>query len=580
MGTKAMGAASKGQQIDNEEGTPMKSKLWKIVALIVSALLLVGGLAEESITAEPGLLTQGEAQIGDASQDERVQLVKCPEQDFATACREGLEWAFMDDGTGMNIWTDTRGSIPYLLIWRNRGGGSDVEAYFRDVFTPQMQADYGDRLIEIGQFQTYTIQGIALQGQQYTYLVGDVPVVLLKVLDTRFGGSVCYTAKFCQDDPQATLEALAIAVYFYRDSASAYDAGSADPAPTEGGPNTSGGGAAINATPVQRIVTETYTYNDGRFTMEIPVGWKIITTGTSAADLSVRVYDPECPERTFYRAGKAQPFLRSQAAKDWYGQYAGLGFIYAAFADAPALEELTVACYVRHMGDLRDYGKKYAGNSQFLDYNVCPEVYNAQILEARPSGMASLPTCYDNSLVRVAFTSERGVACQGMITAQPTRIEASVYMNGVDISPDIVYDSMGFMAPEGELIELEDALSRCLTSFRYDEEFIRQSVRAAGQEAEIIRQMAENMQSAYDSYNSAWESREATYDILSQERSDATLGYDRLYDTETGEIYRAELGFWDDYSQNPYAYDNPNLKIIDDSTKDYYLKGVDYTITR
>ena len=520
------------------------------------------------------------AAAGAEDADTRLQLMKCPEQDFVTACREGLPWAWMDDGTGLNLWLDGKGSIPYLLIYRNRDSGGDAEGYFRDVFTPEMQADYSDRLIEVGAFQTYTVQGVDMPGVQYTYLVGDVPVVLLRVFDTRFGGNVCYTAKYRQDDPEATLEALAIAVNFYRDSADGYDEAPQEPAPTDGGSDDTSAGAAIQAAPVQPIVSETYTYDDGRFSMEVPVGWKIVTTGTSAADLSVRAYDPDCPERTYFRAGKAQPFLRSQAAKDWYGQYAGLDFMYAAFADAPALEELTVACYVQHLADLREYGKKYAGNSQFLDYNACPEVYDARVLEVKPSGLACMPTCYDNSLVRVAFNSERGVACEGWITAQPTRIGASLYMNGVDISPDIVYDAMGFMAPEGELIELEDVLNRCMASFRYNEEFVRQSIRAAGEEAEIIRQMNENLQAAYDRCNDAWSSRETSYDILSQQRSDATLGYDRLYDSVTGEVYRAETGFWDEYSLNPYAYDNPNLQIIDDSTQDYYLKGVDYTIAR
>lgn len=64
------------------------------------------------------------------------------------------------------------------------------------------------------------------------------------------------------------------------------------------------------------------------------------------------------------------------------------------------------------------------------------------------------------------------------------------------------------------------------------------------------------------------------------ESGDATLGYDRLYDTTTGEIYRAELGFYDNYNLNRDSFSNPNLRKIDSSSESYYLSGLDYYIGR
>ena len=51
---------------------------------------------------------------------------------------------------------------------------------------------------------------------------------------------------------------------------------------------------------------------------------------------------------------------------------------------------------------------------------------------------------------------------------------------------------------------------------------------------------------------SAWENRSKTYDIMSQKQSDATLGYKRVYDTKTNEIYKAYNGFTDDYDGKRY----------------------------
>ena len=48
------------------------------------------------------------------------------------------------------------------------------------------------------------------------------------------------------------------------------------------------------------------------------------------------------------------------------------------------------------------------------------------------------------------------------------------------------------------------------------------------------------------------ESRNKSQDILSQKQSDAILGYERVYDTETGEIYKATNGFSDVYDGERY----------------------------
>ncbi len=51
---------------------------------------------------------------------------------------------------------------------------------------------------------------------------------------------------------------------------------------------------------------------------------------------------------------------------------------------------------------------------------------------------------------------------------------------------------------------------------------------------------------------SLWEMRNKSQDIISQKQSDATLGYERVYDTETNEIYRAINGFMDVYDGKRY----------------------------
>lgn len=58
---------------------------------------------------------------------------------------------------------------------------------------------------------------------------------------------------------------------------------------------------------------------------------------------------------------------------------------------------------------------------------------------------------------------------------------------------------------------------------------------------------------------SSWENRNRSQDIISQKQSDATLGYERVYDTETNEVYKAPNGFSDAYDGKRY------LPVTDDN---------------
>ncbi len=87
-------------------------------------------------------------------------------------------------------------------------------------------------------------------------------------------------------------------------------------------------------------------------------------------------------------------------------------------------------------------------------------------------------------------------------------------------------------------------------------------------------QVGRTLSEAADSYNEAWSNRQRVNDALSQKRSDATMGYDRLYDTETGEVYRAELGFYDQYDTHREEFENIDLQPVPDDDYDLYEKEI------
>ncbi len=52
-----------------------------------------------------------------------------------------------------------------------------------------------------------------------------------------------------------------------------------------------------------------------------------------------------------------------------------------------------------------------------------------------------------------------------------------------------------------------------------------------------------------DAMMNSWNARNKSEDIMNQKRQDTTLGYERVYDTQTGEIYRADSGFMEQYDK-------------------------------
>ena len=129
----------------------------------------------------------------------------------------------------------------------------------------------------------------------------------------------------------------------------------------------------------------------------------------------------------------------------------------------------------------------------------------------------------------------------------------------VDVWPLNVYNIIFMTAPEEEFINWQPILDSCLASMEFSQTFIN----GFNQEETTLTQTIIANQKVYDSISDmimdSWEQRNASTDRISQKQSDATLGYERVYDTETGEIYKAYNGFTDDYSRDRYKTITDNM---------------------
>ena len=90
----------------------------------------------------------------------------------------------------------------------------------------------------------------------------------------------------------------------------------------------------------------------------------------------------------------------------------------------------------------------------------------------------------------------------------------------------------------------------------------------SNQSAATSQSLSQTASEMSDTIMSSWENRNKSQDIISQKQSDATLGYERIVDTETGSIYKIDNGFTDWYT-------GPRYKAV---TDDQYTDEVEAVI--
>ncbi len=111
----------------------------------------------------------------------------------------------------------------------------------------------------------------------------------------------------------------------------------------------------------------------------------------------------------------------------------------------------------------------------------------------------------------------------------------------------MAYNIVAVTAVKDSFIEWESVLTSCMKTLEYSDSFVNATNQASNEKVALARQISQNFNQTMDGIMSSWENRSRSQDIMSQKQSDAILGYERVYDTETNEIYKATNGFTDVY---------------------------------
>lgn len=313
----------------------------------------------------------------------------------------------------------------------------------------------------------------------------------------------------------------------------------------------------IKIRPSEAKAVNLVDYNNGLFTMKVPEGWKVDTVGDNI-HYTIKVYNPENPTYQMFLNMKTEGYNKSQEAKAWQQKY----YPDSIFAKTSVIEEKTTEGFYKIFNDL---GK--LNNTATFTF---PTLINFTTIEK--VGKSDM----GGDVLRASFKDEQGKEAEGLFTAYvydpgPYYVYENIISGKqIDTYYLIVYNTVFITAPKDEFINWEETLNTMVSSLQFTETFIS----GYNTQQDTVMKTFQNVRSICnqisDSIMSSWESRNAAYDRMSQKQSDAILGYERVYDTENGDVYKAYNGFTDDY-------DGERYKTI---TEDMYSKAIEGYIER
>lgn len=305
-----------------------------------------------------------------------------------------------------------------------------------------------------------------------------------------------------------------------------------------------------------RMSLELEQYDGGFFTLQKPVGWEIITGGEYGS-FAFLLRDPENPARQIMYLGEIVPFYMSQEQKDIDANYMNTGGYKVKWYDMPVVDPLKPSQLFVKFNEI-------AGSE--IGQGFMPQLPRLEQFEVLAENPVESPfPVGETSLTRGVFVQD-GVPCEGQFLA--TVAEFAPPMNGPGGGTGIAAQVAGIMAPTAEFYALQDDLLTCIGSFRLSDQYVQDGIAQSQENFKGVMKAGETLRETSDIINDGWEARNRSDDILSQKRSDATLGYDRVYDPNTDEVYHVPIDFYEDYDINRGQYDMSDLQLLppDDQT--------------
>ena len=312
----------------------------------------------------------------------------------------------------------------------------------------------------------------------------------------------------------------------------------------------------IRENEVRQLTLEDYSTDV--FSMKKPTGWTVEGAGIGVF-YAIRAYDPQNTNNQVFLMVKIQPLLKSDSAKSTWQNYYNLtggNVQYKVFADAVVLNNPTTEGFYNKFGEITSYVNSIEPTLSSFKF---PTFNNFTKQEEFDSTASMKSVALDSKVLRATFKGDNGKDGEGLFLASVVDFGSGQYQAGVDMSYYMVYDIMSVTSEKDKFIDYKDILLQTVNSINFTDSYVKTTIDNSNAQTQKTLELSASIQRAFDSYMSAWENRSKSYDIMSQKQSDAMLGYERVYDTENGDIYKAYNGFTDDYDGERYKSISDNM---------------------
>jgi hypothetical protein len=292
------------------------------------------------------------------------------------------------------------------------------------------------------------------------------------------------------------------------------------------------------------------SYNGGFFSIDKPKGWEVITAG-SCETFAFLARDPANPLKQVFYFGEVGPVYLSEQQRQIDYQYMNMGGYPVTWIDMPSVYPLTPGNFLKQ---LHLVAKSRIGQGFMPQF---PRLENVQVVSTvqQPNPFAGATT----GLVRALFTQGQSLG-EGLflVTVAPMLPFTGSPSGGIGYG----FYILGISAPKTEFPKLEATLSKSIASFSFSQSYVQNCIAQQNENFKGIMKAGKTLSEASDIIMQGWENRNKTDDILSEKYSDVTLGRERLYDPNTGEVYEFENGFYDKYKLDQNKYEMNNLQPL------------------
>ena len=370
--------------------------------------------------------------------------------------------------------------LPFISVDRRTDDYDPID-YLHNYWPQVMAETFGDDLAGVVRHDAYEIGGKTMPAVSFTFRYEGSIINEIRLWETRSDGNVEYLARFRNSDRDTTLAALDGVVRYYLPNGAA-----ATPVP--GGKGTS---EQFNIVQYKK---------DNRFSVLMPEGWKIITD-LDYGDFCFKVYDPASPDRAYFLFMSMAPFLKSQAAKNYYTELSVYDQPtypkFTLYAMAPVLEDTKLETFLKVVPETREVAGYFYKNYRYLGFGLNPDVFpqmrNANVYRTQGSF----------ACVRAVNDAGQPVECLVTAIVQPGESYTDA-LGRYDIAPRVVQNFTGITAPKGEMDALMPVLSQCLASFAFSPDYVKESVTISEEVKKALLAQGEYMQALHDAMVRSW----------------------------------------------------------------------------